>query len=69
MQWNHCDSLTAKEFWTSALIGKTVAMVLEYMEGVLSMSNMPYKATVTGDACVHVCWYLKELIKKNNERR
>lgn len=28
MQWNHCGSLTAKEFWTNTLIGKTTAMVL-----------------------------------------
>jgi hypothetical protein len=47
MQWNHCGSLNAKEFWTNALIGKTMAMMLECLEGILSMNNMPYKATFT----------------------
>jgi hypothetical protein len=69
MQGNHCGSLTAKEFWTNALIGKAMAMVLENLEGILSMNNMPYKATVTGDVCAPVFLYLREIVKKNNERR
>jgi hypothetical protein len=65
----HLDSsLTAKEFWTCALIENTMTMVLEYLEGILSRNNMPYKATVAEDVCVPVFWYLREIIKKNNER-
>jgi hypothetical protein len=46
-----------------------MAMVLECLEGILSMNNMPYKATVTGDVFAPAFRYLREIIKKNNERR
>jgi hypothetical protein len=44
-----------------------MAMVLECLEGILSMNNMPYKATVTGDICAPVFRYLREIVKKNSD--